>query len=94
MAIPERTEEVEQPAKAWLKKTTILQVKATKSGQVGMTATRPLRLPFEEKTNKVIKEHVSPPIKKMEEKVKKPQGGQVLQLGPKRGHVKHSSTIK
>jgi hypothetical protein len=98
MAIPEKTEEVELRSKTPERKPLPAELRASKEIQGVQTSVKVHRVPFEEKGNKVIKENLSPSVKRELEKAKKGPSS-LLQTVSKpltktRGHVKHASTLK
>lgn len=98
MAIPERADEADQRTIIPERKPMPAEVRHTKETQAGLTGGKAHRVPFEEKGNKVIKENVSPSIKRELIKAKKDPLS-LLQTETKpatkpRGHVKHASSLK
>lgn len=98
MAIPERTEEAYLRQKVPERKPIPAEVRPSKQTQVGLTGGKAHRVPFEEKGSKVIKENISPSIKRELMKTKK-DPLYLLQTEAKpankpRGHIKHASSLK
>ena len=80
------------------RKTGLHELEQCKEVQGGKMTVKVYRTPFEEKANKVIKENLSPKLKKELEMKKKPQFS-IIQTDPTplvkpRGHVKHASNVK
>jgi hypothetical protein len=98
MAIPEKAEEADLRPKVPERKPIPAEVRLSKETQVGLTGAKAHRVPFEEKGNKVIKENLSPSIKREPIKPKKDPLS-LLQTETKpvtkpRGHIKHASSLK